>query len=191
MDYIQAQEVITQAIGIMSVEDKSTLLDMLERNGVMVSDQSSLQEVLNATFIAIKESPRFRQELSDYFTEQGTTDAEDMSGEFSNENAKKKTAVGSFLANLFSEENVSKGIGIGMDYLGSSLQAKANKGLGQQAIQLETLKAQTAAQDTARIEALAKLQPTSSGTPKWVLPVAIGGGVLLIGTILFFVLRKK
>jgi hypothetical protein len=175
----------------MSVEDKSTLLDMLERNGVMVSDESSLQEVLNATFIAIRESPKFRQELSDYFVQQGTSDTEDMSEEFSNAKGEGWNKVKGFFKNVFSEENVSKGIGIGMDYLGSSLQAKANKGLGQQAIQLETLKAQTAANEAAKIDALSKLPPTSSGTPKWVLPVAIGGGVLLIGTILFFVLRKK
>jgi hypothetical protein len=78
-----------------------------------------------------------------------------------------------------------------MDYLGASLQAKANRGVGNQAIQLETLKAQTAAADTARIDALSKLPTTKSERPKWVLPVAIGGGVLVIGTILFFVLRKK
>lgn len=190
MDYTQAQDVITQAIGIMSVEDKETLIDMLQRNGVMVSHESTQQEVLDSTFRAIKDSARFRKELTDYFSEEASTDAEDMSGTFSNDSGKKQTKVGSFLSTLFSEENISKGISIGMDYLSSSLQAKAQKGVGQQAIALETAKAQSASAEQAKIEALSKLQPTSK-TPKWVLPIAIVGGVLLIGTILFFKLRKK
>lgn len=191
MDYIQAQQVVTQAIGIMSVDDKPTLIDMLQRNGVMVSDQSTQEEVLNATFMAIKDSAKFRNELSDYFSEQASIDEEDNSGSFSNDNGKKKTAVGNFLSTLFSEENVNKYIGIGTDYLGSKLQANAQKGLGQQAIALETAKAQTAAQDTARIEALSKLPSTSDKPKKWVLPVAIGGGVLILGVVLYFTLRKK
>ena len=28
-------------------------------------------------------------------------------------------------------------------------------------------------------------------TPKWVLPVAIGGGLLVVGLIVFFVIKKK
>jgi hypothetical protein len=191
MDYNQAQQIVTQAIGIMSVDDKPTLIDMLQRNGVMVSDQSTQEEVLNSTFMAIKDSAKFRSELTDYFTQQASIDDEASSGNFLNKSGEGKKKVGDFLKTLFSEENINKGLGIGMDYLGSKLQANAQKGVGKQAIELETLKAQTAANEAAKIDALSKLPPSSSGTPKWVLPVAIGGGVLILGVVLYFVLRKK
>jgi hypothetical protein len=191
MDYNQAQQIVTQAIGIMSVDDKPTLIDMLQRNGVMVSDQSTQEEVLNSTFMAIKDSAKFRNELTDYFTEQASTDDEDSSGNFSNKDGKGKKAVSDFLKTLFSEENVNKGLGIGMDYLGSKLQANAQKGVGKQAIELESLKAQTAANEALKIDALSKLPSTTDKPKKWILPVAIGGGVLILGVVLYFVLRKK
>ena len=191
MDYNQAQQIVTQAIGIMSVDDKPTLIDMLQRNGVMVSDQSTQEEVLNSTFMAIKDSAKFRNELTDYFTQQASIDEEDMSGNFSNKGGDGKKKVGEFLKTLFSEENVNKYIGIGTDYLGSKLQANAQKGVGKQAIELESLKAQTAANEALKIDALSKLPSTTDKPKKWILPVAIGGGVLILGVVLYFVLRKK
>jgi hypothetical protein len=203
MDYNQAQEVVTQAIGIMSVEDKPTLIGLLNKNGSLVTDLSTQQEVLDATFKTIQDSPKFRKELTDYLSGEIESSVDESQASFVDDNKfsngdgegwkKVKSALGNLGQTLFSQENISKGIGIGMDYLASSLQAKSQKGSNQAAIDYEVAKAQGAAIDTARIEALAKLNESQpkKGTPKWVLPVAIGGGVLLIGGILFFALRKK
>ena len=103
------------------------------------------------------------------------------------------TAVGNFLRNIFTEENIQKGVGIGMDYLGAKLQSKATRGQGQQAIDYENAKARAASEQARVLEATPQESSSRGGgdRPKWILPVAIGGGVLIIGAILFFALRKK
>lgn len=208
MEYNQAQDVITQAIGVMSVEDKPSLIALLKRNGSLIADSSSQKQVLDATFKLIQDSPKFRQDLTQYLV--GVTQDANMSsftaddGSFYNQDGQKwwqklfaskpeGTKVGNTLRTVFSQENISKAMGIGMDYLGASLQAKAQKGSNQQAIDFEVAKAQSSAAEVARLQAQSLLgQPTTtSGTRKWVLPVAIGGGVLVVGIILFVVLRKK
>lgn len=199
MEYNQAQDVITQAIGVMSVEDKPSLIALLKKNGSLIADSSSQKQVLDATFKLIQDSPKFRQDLTNYLSEQASSDSQASfvsDGSYSNAGGGKDgTAVGNFLRTLFSQENINKGLGIGMDYLGARLQAKAQKGSNQQAIDYEVAKAQSSAAEAARLQAeslLGKSTPsTSGGTPKWVLPVAIGGGVLVVGIILFVVLRKK
>jgi hypothetical protein len=195
MEYNQAQDVITQAIGVMSVEDKPSLIALLKKNGSLIADSSSQKQVLDATFKLIQDSPKFRNDLVQYLSsvaqdgKMSSFTADD--GTFYNQDG---TRVGNFLRTVFSQENISKAMGIGMDYLGASLQAKAQKGSNQQAIDYEVAKAQASAAEAARLQAqslLGQQAPTTSGTPKWVLPVAIGGGVLVVGIVLYFALRKK
>jgi hypothetical protein len=76
----------------------------------------------------------------------------------------------------------------------TKLQSKASREGEQRAIDFEAAKAKTAA---AEAEAAAAKQSSESGasggkkTPKWVLPVAIGGGLLVVGLIVYFATRKK
>ena len=70
MDYNQVSDFITEAIGIMSVDDKPTLVAMLERNGSLnITDESTQEEILDATFKAIQNSPKFRFELTEYLNQ--------------------------------------------------------------------------------------------------------------------------
>jgi hypothetical protein len=75
------------------------------------------------------------------------------------------------------------------------LNANAQKGTNQQAIDFERAKTDSALAQARVLEAQGKLPqvstPTEGGKKKWVMPVAIGGGVLLLGVIIYFAMKKK
>jgi hypothetical protein len=188
----------------MSEYDKPTLLAILERSGSLVTEMSSQQEILDASFKALKDSSRFRQDLLDYI-KMVTDESDDAnfsngSGWLKNLFAKKDggTAVGRGLRTIFSQENVSALAGAGIAYASTRLQDSASKRGNQQAIDYKNAEANNfLAQERAAIASQLASQsgvggtPPSKERPKWVLPLAIGGGVLVIGVVLFFALRKK
>ena len=196
-------DVIVSAVGLMSVEDKPTLVSMLQKNGSLVTDVNTQSEILDSAFKSIRDSASFRQDLEDYLVQQGTlaelgTDSSNFSntiGDVFNKVGAGFKKVGSA---IFTKENVQALSSIGIGYLGASLQAKAQKGQGQQAIDYTNAQANLEAIRLKQLEASQQLGggavsggETTKKKSNWVLPVAIGGGVLLIGTILFFALRKK
>jgi hypothetical protein len=194
-------DVIISAVGIMSVEDKPTLVSMLQKNGSLVTDVNTQSEILDATFKSIRDSSSFRQDLEDYLVEQGTlADVEQGSSSFSNTIGQVFNKIGTGLKtvgkSIFTKENVQALSTIGIGYLGAKLQDKATKGQGQQAIDYTNAQANLEAIKLAQLQASqggvgGGNLPTETKKRGWVLPVAIGGGVLVLGTILYFVLRKK
>jgi cobalamin biosynthesis Mg chelatase CobN len=192
MDYNQAQDAITKAVGIMSLDDRGSLIALLQKNGSLVANDSTQEELLDAAFKAIKNSPRFRNDLQSYLS--AAVQSEANYGNFTDDSAysnvvepKKQTKVGSFLSSVFTSENISKIVGTGIGVLGTKLQSNANKSSEQRAIDYQVAVAQA---EAAKIAAAAAVPPAKE-KPKWVLPVAIVGGLLVIGTIVYFVARKK
>jgi hypothetical protein len=107
---------------------------------------------------------------------------------------KQKTKAGVLLSTIFSQENINTAVGLGMQYASTRLNANAQKGTNQQAIDFERAKTDSALAQARVLEAQGKLpqvSSTPSGSKKWVMPVAIGGGVLLLGVIIYFVAKKK
>jgi len=202
----QGEELVTRAIALMSEYDKPTLLEILKRSGSLVTELSSQQEILDASFKALKDSERFRQDLLDYIK---ATTSESGDANFSYVDGKKVnwltklfaskeggTRVGNGLKNIFSQENISALAGAGIMYATTRLQDSASKKGNQQAIDYKNAEANSyLAQERANLSTSqgggGTTPPPSSQTPKWVLPVAIGGGVLVIGVILYFVFKKK
>lgn len=97
---------------------------------------------------------------------------------------KKGTAVGNLLRNIFSKENVSTLVQTGIGYGAAKLQDSANKSSEQRAIdyQIATARATEA-------QALVQAQNPPAAKNKWILPVGIGLGVILVGTIIFFAVK--
>jgi hypothetical protein len=201
----QGEELVTRSIALMSEYDKPTLLAILKRSGSLVTELSSQEEIIDASFKALKDSSRFRQDLLDYI-KMVTDESDDAnfsngSGWLKNLFAKKDggTAVGRGLRTIFSQENVSALAGAGIAYASTRLQDSASKRGNQQAIDYKNAEANNfLAQERAAIASQLASQsgvggtpPISKERPKWVLPLAIGGGVLVIGVVLFFALRKK
>jgi hypothetical protein len=197
----QYADAIVEAIGVMSVEDKPALVDILKRNGSMITEMSTEDEILDASFKALKDSKNFRKDLQDYLVDAlGSVD--DGTTNFSNKGGvgwgKFKTALGNFGKSVFSQENISTAVGLGMTYASTRLNANAQRGTNQQAIDFEKAKAETAMAEAKKLETeglLAQVlgQKTAGEVKKkkWILPVVIVGGVAVVGTILYFVLRKR
>jgi hypothetical protein len=206
----EEKDFIIEAVGTMVVEEKPTLVEMLNKSGVLVTDLNTQTELTDATFKAIRDSATFRNDLQDYLVSVGQSVNIGEDSNFLNKDG--KTAVGKFFSNVGGgiknifkkkeggtafgnalKDNLSTAMGLGIGVLGAKLTNDANRGAGQQAIdytnaqsQLEYLKGQNLqAQQNAPAPADKKT------TPKWVLPVAIGGGVLILGVIIYFAVRKK
>ena len=107
---------------------------------------------------------------------------------------------------LFSKENISTLFSGAVGYVSTRLQDSASKKGNQQAIDYENAKARTLAEQNKLLQSQQQpisggtlppldlggsTPPPPSGTPKWVLPVAIGGGVLILGTVVFLAMRGK
>jgi hypothetical protein len=193
----QGDVMVTRAIALMSEYDKPSLIAILKRSGSLVTELSSQQQILDASFKALKDSERFRQDLLSYSqaTKGGDSNFSNAGGEGWR---KFKTGLGNTLKNVFSAENVSALSGAAIGYATTRLQDSASKKGNQQAIDYKVAEANTyLAQERAALASAQASQgggatpPPSKGTPKWVLPIAIGGGVLVIGVVLYFALRKK
>jgi hypothetical protein len=198
------QDVITQAIGIMASEDKETLVKLLQKSGSMVTSMSNQNEILDASFKALKNSASFRNDLSNYLTQQAKGNysnyvGDDFFSNFTKYDPKTGTGgskVGGLLRSVFTKENIDNAIKAGLNVAATKLQSKASKEGEQRAIDYEAAKAATATAEAdaaaaKKAAAEAGVNPDAKKTPKWVLPVAIGGGLLVIGAIVFFATRKK
>jgi hypothetical protein len=150
---------------------------------------------------ALKDNKNFRRDIQDYLVI-ALSSVDDDTANFSNKGGvgwgKVKTALGNFGKSVFSQENISTAVGLGLAYAGNRLNANAQKTTNQQAIDFERAKAESAMAETKRLETEGLLGQMKSGFVTkdgkrrgWVLPVAIIGGVAVIGTILYFVLRKR
>jgi hypothetical protein len=184
----QLADGIIMMVGVIAVEDKPAIVDMLKRNGSLVTEKSSTDEIIDASLKAIKDNTRFRNDLKAYLIQVGKSDT---SNSFSYAEGRGKEKVKSFFNNIFTEENINKAVNLGMDYASNKMNANAQKSTNQQAIDFEKAKAQNSALEVAKLDALSRLPQTTQSSKKWVLPVAIGGGVLVLGVILYFALRKK
>jgi hypothetical protein len=170
----------------------------------MVTELSTEDEILDASFKALKDNKNFRKDIKDYLIV-ALSSVQDEGANFSNFSfknifAKKEggSGFGNALRTVFSQENIATAVGLGMTYAGNRMNANAQRGSNQQAIDFERAKAETAMAEAKRLETegfLAQMKASVVGTDGkrkgWVLPVAIIGGVAVIGTILYFVLRKK
>lgn len=97
------------------------------------------------------------------------------------------TAVGNALRSIFSQENINTAVGAGINIAATRLQQNASREGEQRAISFEVARAQAAA---AEAEA-ARVRDTTKKRNAWVVPVAVIGGLLIVGTVVFFVVRKR
>ena len=106
---------------------------------------------------------------------------------------------------LFTKENVASLTSGLVGVASTKLQSSAAKQGEQRAIDYENAKARTLAEQNKLLQAQQTSSsggqqqsqqsgatlPPKEGSPKWVMPVAIGGGLLIIGAIVFVVMKGK
>lgn len=185
---------VTAVIGVIANEDRESLIQLLKRNRYNPISEDK-DTVLLLAMQAIKDSPSFRKDMAAYissFADGNTSNAEGkgfLGGLF----AKKEggTGVGNAIRSIFSQENISSATQAGINALSIKLANDAAKKGNQQAIDLQRAQADTAAAQYLLAQQGGGITSAKSGTPGWVIPVVIGVGVILIGTVIFFAVRKK
>lgn len=183
------EDLIIGLIYIMAEERNPELINMLQKSSVLVTSESSTDTILDASLKALKDSPSFRQNLNNYFIKEFNS----SDGAYSNVEGGSK--VGNLLRKVFTKENVDVLIAGGIGFATTKLANAASKKGNQQAIDYEKAKAEAAANELALKESsgsgASKTNDGKKTTPKWVLPVAIGGGLLIIGVVVYFAMKKK
>lgn len=211
MANLQSNDVITASIGVLYATDKESLLDMLSGAGLPQSEGASEKEVLDAAFKALKDNPKFRSALQGYLNQNASaTDFSNyVDSDFFNltptfnpktsqailqatskpsvKPTQKGTGFGNALRSIFSQENINTAVGAGVNIAATKLQNNANRAGEQRAISFEVAKAQTA---IAEAEA-ARARDAAKKRNAWVVPVAVIGGLLIVGTIVYFAVRKR
>jgi len=205
LDVYQAKDVLMQSIGLIAYEDKDTLIALLRKNGVQVSDNVSTDDLLNMTYVAIGKSLQFKKDLAKYLDSKANESYEGyVDEEFFNltkeerearRNAKKiaqaetrktqgGTKVGLAIKSVATKDNVQSLINTGLGVLSDSLTAKADRKSIQDATALATEKSKQAIAE-------AKAQDSAKSKMKaWLIPTLIGV-VVIGGIVTYFVIKKR
>ena len=204
MEQMEAGNMVLSSLSYMSENAKPDLVALLQGCGFDVTTETDSEILLEASLLALKDSGKFRNMLTTYLQQQlGETSFSGNEEDFySNVTGfgKALSGIGGFLKqNVFTKENIGAVVGAGIGYATMKLQDKANKSGDERAIELAKQQA-IMSEANARAEAERSQQQIiaqqgggagkTSGTPKWVLPVAIGGGILILGTIIILATRK-
>jgi len=211
MQQMQQENTANMVLSIlssMSKDAKPELVSLLQSSGYDVTTETSSEMLLQNSLYALKDSSKFKNLLTSYIQANlgDTSFSGNEEGFYSNLTGfgKALQGTGSFLKeNVFTKENIGALVGAGVGLASAKLADSANKAGDQRAIELASQQARAAeAQASAAASALALSQAgggkqdassdnKGGGTPKWVLPVAIGGGILILGTIILLAMRKK
>jgi len=208
LDVYEAKDVIIKSIGYMVYEDRGTLIDLLRKNGVQVSDNVSDDDLIKMTYVAIGNSLQFKKDLARYIDAQ-TKEAYEgyVDEEFFNVDADKKAArtakkterktardtaktarggskVGVAVKGIATKENVQAAINTGLGLLADSLSAKADRKTVQEATLLASEKSK---------QAIAEAQAEDSKKSRiksWIVPTLIGV-VVIGGIVTYFIMKKR
>lgn len=211
---------ISQSVVVATDLDKPNMVALLKKNGSLVTELSPNSEIKLASIQAIKESPNFRRDFAEYIKRtinlgsstisnilpnrrkvskrqslnnlsEGKNFANYVSDDFfANGTGEGWKKVSQALGKVFTEENIQALTSAGIGYASARLQDSATKKGNAQAIAYEKAKAE-AALAQAQANATTPTTPTDSkGGKKWVLPVVIGG-VVVLGVVVFLVAKRK
>jgi len=205
LDVYQAKDLLMQSIGLMVYEDKDTLIALLRKNGVQVSDNVSTDDLLNMTYVAIGNSLQFKKDLAKYLESktiesyEGYVDEEFFNLTKEEREARRKvkkvtqaetrkekggTKVGLAIKSVATKENIQSVINTGLGVLSDTLTAKADRKAIQDATSLASEKSK---------QAIAEAQAQDSAKSKvkaWIIPTLIGV-VVIGGIVTYFVIKKR
>ena len=190
LDVYEAKDVIIKSIGYIVYEDRGTLIDLLRKNGVQISDNVSDDDLIKMTYVAIGNSLQFKKDLARYIDAQ-TKEAYEgyVEEEFFNapgddrkaartaKKTEKKTA-------REAAKTARGGSKVGLGLLADSLSAKADRKTVQEATLLASEKSK---------QAIAEAQAEDSKKSRiksWIIPTLIGV-VVIGGIVTYFVMKKR
>lgn len=196
----EAQSSIQDAIGYAVHEDRDGVINLLRKNGASIDESISDENLIKVVYLAIAKSNGFKKDFSDYLIGKFAEDQVNyVEEEFFNLTKEERLAarkqkqtlrkeaggskVGKALGSVATSENISALVNTGLGVLSKKLTAKADQQSIKDATNLAAQQSQQALNQT-------KLEEQRAASRKWIVPVVIGG-VLVIGAVIFFVIRKK
>ena len=201
MDKQQSEQLVLAMLGDASLNDPSSLVNMLKSSGYNATSGMSQDQLLTMSLKAMKDSNKFKSMLSTYLQNK-IKEAESTSSFTGNESFLNTTGNTSWLTDTLKDTAktaIPQIVNGGIQYGSAKLQANANKGSEQRALDLAR---EQTKQAQANVEAarLASQSSASSGgatsgggtsKPKWVVPTIIGASVLVLGVVIYFAMKKK
>lgn len=201
-DIYQAQDFLSKFVGLTAYENKQDLIYLLRKNGVTVDEKASPNDVILMTYLAIAQSPQFKNDIQAYMKAAYQEEAkmgidankdgfDDETGQPLTAKAKKQakiaaqggTKVGNLIRSVATEENIGALLNTGLSFVSQKMTAKADQKSINAAAQLQAQKAQAELAQAAKFDAQAKKN-------KWIVPVAIGAFVV-IGIVAYMIIKKK
>jgi hypothetical protein len=204
MNNQQSEELVLGLLGDASINDPSSLVNILKASGYNATSDMSNDQLLTMSLKAMKDSNKFKAMLTTYLQKRLSQIQSEMSsfsgdGSFLNADAKYQWLID------LGKNTAPDVLKAGVQYGSAKLQSNANKGSEQRAIELakEQTKQAQANVEAARLAAEAAANSNRGGgasggasgggtsKPKWVVPVIIGASVLVLGVVVFMVVKKK
>ena len=197
MDNQQSADLVFASIGEMSVNDPSSLINMLKVSGYNATSSMNQNQLLDLSMKALKDSNKFKTMLSSYLQNKISELQSSASSFVGNEPFLNADGKGAWLGDIFKDTAktaIPAIVNGGISYGSTKLNQNASKGSEQRAIELERerTKQLQASLDIARTQgsgSSGSVAPKSR--PKWVVPVVIGGVVLVLGVVIYFATKKK
>ncbi len=184
---LKAKELVDKVIVDVVQNERGALIKVLRKNGVDIGDSIDDQSLLTATYLAFSKSKAFKKDFSAMIKQWV---AKNTDTPYSNANGEVWKTIG----NAF-KDNASKIVETGLGVLSTKLTINAQNKLTASAAELEKQRQASAAAEAqkalAEVAAANAKNAASATKNKWILPLAIIGGVIVIGGIATFFYMKK
>jgi hypothetical protein len=236
----EAIDLVRTSIVIAAKQDRENLISLLQKSGFLVNEDSTEDDLIQATLSGIKDNPRFKKMFGEYLANNIKGEQMSANGEDEDSNANEDDNNLSYLDEDFFNFNVGKSLNslfvnkqgqdtafgkalrnnadnfvkVGIDAIGVAITNKANKSNNKLAIEMSQSETKRLFQeniskglinpDGTPVQRPSIVSPTrgSDGafTPpdadlgkknKWVLPVVIVGGIIVLGVVTYFLTKKK
>ncbi len=206
------EQYIVQAIAEIAQKDRSVLVKILNKNGVAVTVKTPDDELFTSVYASLAKSKPFAADLKKAIkdfglrTKQGYSNVDASSalllsnlssgsstssgdgGRSTTTNTTTQTGggggtksgFGTFLSNIFTPDRIGSILDTGVGALSNKLTSKADQASLQQGIQYQVAQTQAAAQQ----------QKLAEERNKWIIPVIVVTGLVIIGVTAYFVIKK-
>lgn len=203
-DNQQAENLVTESIAEIVVNNRKGVVKILRKNGIDVSEEIDDKELLTAIYTALSASTAFAVDLKKLLyseakeSYENTEDYENLAGVYidpklgtaiSNRakagantgKPKKQGAFGNFLKGVFTPETVGALVNTGVNAVSKKLTAKEDAAMLDRAIALKV----------NETEASIAKQGLTEKKNKWIVPAIVVGGLVVVATVAIIIYRKR
>lgn len=207
------EQYIVQAIAEIAQKDRSVLVRILNKNGAAVTVKTPDDELFTAVYASLAKSKPFAADLKKAIKDFGlrtnkqgysnldastlllsnlSSGSSTSSGDAGRSTTTTttttqtgggggtKSGFGTFLSNIFTPDRIGSILDTGVGALSNKLTSKADQASLQQGIQYQVAQTQAAAQQ----------QKLAEERNKWIIPVIVVTGLVIIGVTAYFVIKK-